>query len=86
MCDKLAILRSVYHNMNEHSQAVHTTLTGYAPTKGDPAQESPSCGSIIARQLGWRAGARTARRYCARIGFDRLSRLAASEEAGGRIN
>lgn len=56
MCDKLTILRSVYHNMNEHSQAVHTTLTGYAPTKGDPAQEAPSCGSIIARQLGWRAG------------------------------
>jgi hypothetical protein len=56
MCDKLTVLRSVYHNMNEHSQAVHTTLTGYAPTKGDPAQEAPSCGSIIARQLGWRAG------------------------------
>jgi hypothetical protein len=56
MCDKLTILRSVYHNMNEHSQAVHTTLTGYAPTKGDPAQEAPSCGSIIAKQLGWRAG------------------------------
>ncbi len=56
MCDKLAILRSVYHNMTEHSQATHTALTGYAPTKGDPAQESPSCGSIIAKELGWRAG------------------------------
>src|SRR5690242_17772997 len=33
MCDKLTILRSVYHNMTEHSQATHTALTGYAPTK-----------------------------------------------------
>jgi hypothetical protein len=56
MCDKLTILRSVYHNMTEHSQATHTALTGYAPTKGDPAQEAPSCGSIIAKELGWRAG------------------------------
>ena len=56
MCDKLTILRSVYHNMTEHSQATHTALTGYAPTKGDPAQEAPSCGSIIVKELGWRAG------------------------------
>jgi hypothetical protein len=56
MCDKLTILRSVYHNMTEHSQATHCALTGYAPTKGDPAQEAPSCGSIIAKELGWRAG------------------------------
>ncbi len=56
MCDKLTILRSVYHDMTEHSQATHTSLTGYAPTQGDPAQEVPSCGSIIAKELGWRAG------------------------------
>jgi hypothetical protein len=56
LCDKLAILRSVYHTMGEHSQATHTALTGYAPTKGDPAQEAPSCGSIVAKELGWRGG------------------------------
>jgi hypothetical protein len=55
-CDRLTILRSVYHDMTEHSQATHCTITGYAPTKGDPAQEAPSCGSIIAKELGWRAG------------------------------
>ena len=46
MCNKLAILRSVHHTMNEHSQATHTVLTGYAPIKGDPLQEAPSVGSI----------------------------------------
>jgi hypothetical protein len=56
MCRKLTILRSVHHDMTEHSQATHTTLTGYAPTKGDPAQEAPSCGSIVAKELGWRDG------------------------------
>jgi hypothetical protein len=56
MCDKLAILRSVHHTMGEHSQGTHTVLTGYPPTKGDPAQEAPSCGSIVAKELGWRAG------------------------------
>lgn len=56
MCDKLAILKSVYHNMNEHSQGSHAVLTGYAPTKGDPDQEAPCCGSIVAKELGWRAG------------------------------
>ena len=56
MCDKLTILRSVYHNITEHSQATHTALTGYAPTKGYPAQEAPSCGRIIAKDIGWRAG------------------------------
>ncbi len=55
MCDKLAILRSVYHSASEHSQAVHTMQTGYAPTKGDPANEVPSVGSIIAKELGPRA-------------------------------
>ena len=56
MCNKLAILRSVHHTMNEHSQATHTVLTGYAPIKGDPLQEAPSVGSIVAKELGWREG------------------------------
>lgn len=56
LTSKLAILRSVYHTMGEHSQATHAVLTAYPPTKGDPAQEAPSCGSIVAKELGWRAG------------------------------
>jgi hypothetical protein len=56
MCSKLAILRSVHHTENQHSQGTHTVLTGYAPTKGDPAQEAPCCGSIIAKELGPRNG------------------------------
>ncbi len=56
MCGRLAILRSCHHGENEHSQGVHTVLTGYPPTKGDPAQEAPSCGSIIAKELGSRGG------------------------------
>lgn len=56
MCKKLTILRSCNHTQNEHSQATHTVLTAYDPTKGDPAQEAPSCGSIIAKELGPRDG------------------------------
>lgn len=56
MCRKLAILRTCYHPENEHSQATHTVLTAYPPTKGDPAQEAPSIGSIIAKELGPRDG------------------------------
>jgi hypothetical protein len=55
ICRKLAILRTVYHTDGEHSQASHTMLTGYGPTKGDPANEVPSCGSIVAKELGPRA-------------------------------
>jgi hypothetical protein len=56
LCHKLAILRSVYHDQTEHGQGVHTVLTGYKPTKGSPGNEFPSVGSIVAKELGPRAG------------------------------
>jgi Protein of unknown function (DUF1501) len=56
ICDKLAILRSVYHDQTEHGQACHTYLTGYRPTKNDPGNEFPSCGSIVSKLLGRRDG------------------------------
>ena len=56
ICDRLAILRSVYHDQTEHGQACHTYLTGYKPTKNDPGNEFPSCGSIVSRELGPRPG------------------------------
>lgn len=52
LCDRLAILRSVYHDQTEHGQACHLYMTGYRPTKNDPGNEFPSCGSIISRELG----------------------------------
>ncbi|HEX7446203.1 MAG TPA: DUF1501 domain-containing protein [Pirellulales bacterium] len=55
LCHKLAILRSVYHDQTEHGQGVHTVLTGYKPTKGDPGNEFPSVGSIVSKELGPRA-------------------------------
>ena len=56
LCDRLAILRSVYHDQTEHGQACHAYMTGYRPTKNDPGNEFPSCGSIVSRELGPRAG------------------------------
>ena len=56
LCDRLAILRSVYHDQTEHGQACHLYMTGYRPTKNDPGNEFPSCGSIISRELGPRQG------------------------------
>ena len=55
-CHKLAILRSVFHDQTEHGQGVHTVLTGYKPSKGDPGNEFPSVGSIVSKELGARAG------------------------------
>ena len=55
LCHKLTILRSVYHDSTEHSQGVHTVLTGYRPTKNAPGNEFPSVGSIVAKELGPRA-------------------------------
>ncbi len=56
LCHKLAILRTVHHDQTEHNQGVHAVLTGYRPTKGDPGNEFPSVGSIVAKELGPRAG------------------------------
>jgi hypothetical protein len=55
-CDRLAVLRSVYHDQTEHGQACHLFMTGYRPTKNDPGNEFPSCGSIVSKELGPRKG------------------------------
>jgi hypothetical protein len=47
MCSKLAILRSVHHTMNEHSQATHTVLW-IRSHQGDPLTKL-SVGSIVAK-------------------------------------
>lgn len=54
VCDKLAILRATTHNDGGHESATHLLLTGYAPTNDIPANEAPSYGSIIAKELGAR--------------------------------
>ncbi len=58
MCDKLAILRSVHHTMTDHGEGMHICMTGYAPIRNIRAsgQQAPSLGSIVAKELGWRAG------------------------------
>lgn len=58
MCDKLAILRTVYHSMMDHGEGMHIAMTGYAPTRNIKAsgQQAPSLGSIVSKELGWRAG------------------------------
>jgi hypothetical protein len=58
MCDKLSILRSVHHTMNDHGEGVHIAMTGYAPIRNirSSGQQAPSIGSVISSELGWRAG------------------------------
>lgn len=54
--DKYAILRSVTHPDAGHLRACHLMLTGYLPSKGvpvgSPYNETPSIGSVIARETG----------------------------------
>jgi Protein of unknown function (DUF1501) len=52
VCNKLAILRSVTHPDGGHESASHTLLTGYKPTNDIPAQEMPSYGSIVSKEMG----------------------------------
>jgi hypothetical protein len=52
VCDKLAILRSVTHPDSGHESATHMLLTGYKPTNDIPANEMPSYGSIVAKEMG----------------------------------
>ena len=52
VCDRLAILRSTTHNDGGHESASHFLLTGYPPTNDIPSNETPSYGSIIAKELG----------------------------------
>ena len=58
MCDKLTILRTVYHSMMDHGEGMHIAMTGYAPIRNIKAsgQQAPSIGSIVSKELGWRAG------------------------------
>ena len=46
--DKLAIIRSIQSEENNHEQGTHYALTGHRPTA---AMEFPSLGSIITREL-----------------------------------
>src|SRR5262245_22912578 len=58
LCDKLAILRSVHHTMMDHGEAMHIAMTGYDPIRNirSSGQQAPSLGSIVSKELGWRAG------------------------------
>lgn len=58
MCGKLAILRSVHHTMTDHGEGMHIHMTGYAPIRNirSSGQQAPSIGSIVSKELGWRAG------------------------------
>lgn len=58
MCEKLTILRSVHHTMTDHGEGMHICMTGYAPIRNIRAsgQQAPSLGSIVNKELGWRAG------------------------------
>ncbi|MEW5979473.1 MAG: DUF1501 domain-containing protein [Acidobacteriota bacterium] len=47
--DKLAIIRTMYTEENNHPQASYYALTGHRP---NPAMEFPSLGSIITKELG----------------------------------
>ncbi|MBL8827585.1 MAG: DUF1501 domain-containing protein [Planctomycetaceae bacterium] len=50
--DKFAIVRSLFHNRNEHSGGTNRMLSGYASVAANPADgEYPEMGSIIARHL-----------------------------------
>jgi hypothetical protein len=52
LCDRLAILRTVYHNAGDHGEASHVYMTGYRPLAGTPKNEAPSTGSIVSKELG----------------------------------
>ena len=48
-------LRCCTHPDSGHESASHLLLTGYKPTNDIPAQEVPSYGSIVSKELGPRA-------------------------------
>src|ERR1700761_8014875 len=54
IADKLAVIRSGTHPDAGHESASHTLLTGYKPTNDIPANEAPSYGSIVAKEMGAR--------------------------------
>jgi hypothetical protein len=54
IADKMALIRSATHGDSGHESATHTLLTGYKPTNDIPANEAPSYGSIVAKEMGAR--------------------------------
>ena len=52
MTDKFAIIRSLHHNQPGHSAGDQVLFTGYPPGKNPNENVYPSCGSIVAKQLG----------------------------------
>lgn len=52
MADKFSLVRSLYHNRNEHSGGTNRLLSGYSSVAANPADgEYPEIGSIVARHL-----------------------------------
>ncbi|MCE9533372.1 MAG: DUF1501 domain-containing protein [Planctomycetes bacterium] len=52
MADKFSIVRSLFHNRNEHSGGTARLLSGYASVASDPFQsEFPTIGSVVAKHL-----------------------------------
>jgi len=50
--DKFAIIRSLFHNRNEHSGGTNRLLSGYASVASNPADgEYPEIGSVVAHHL-----------------------------------
>src|SRR4051794_36290623 len=50
--DKFALVRSLFHNRNEHSGGTGRMLSGYASVAANPFQsEYPELGSMVARHL-----------------------------------
>jgi hypothetical protein len=49
--DKVALIRSLTHELGNHDTGSHYLLTGHRPT---PAVEYPSLGSVVARETGFR--------------------------------
>ena len=52
MTDKFAILRSLHHTNAGHSAGDQILFTGYPPGRNPNENIYPSCGSIVAKQLG----------------------------------
>ncbi len=52
MTDKFAIIRSLHHKNAGHSAGDQILFTGYPPGRNPGENVYPSCGSIVAKQLG----------------------------------
>lgn len=52
MTDRLTIVRACSHSDMGHESATHALLTGYKPSIDIPANETPSFGSIVGKEVG----------------------------------